>query len=125
MTWRSAFVLSHADSRQRKEIQMSEESKSETGDGWREVVHIVNNIRKGHPYLDALEILCSAVEESDKWSERKRVLEAKAEAGFEKPEGTWCPECGPNVKVDEEGLCVSCGATAIGLLERAESSRTR
>ena len=60
---------------------MSEESKSETGDGWREVVHIVNNIRKGHPYLDALEILCSAVEESDKWSERKRVLEAKAEAG--------------------------------------------
>jgi hypothetical protein len=38
----------------------------------------------------------------------------KGEAGFEQPEGTWCPECGPNVKVDEEGLCVSCGAVAIG-----------
>lgn len=40
--------------------------------------------------------------------------EAKAEAGFEQPEGMWCPECGAGVKVDEEGLCVSCGTTAIG-----------
>lgn len=48
------------------------------------------------------------------------ALLAEAQSGepgpleFEKPEGTWCPECGPGVKVDEEGLCVSCGATAIG-----------
>ena len=27
---------------------------------------------------------------------------------------TFCPECGPNVAVDEEGLCASCGATAVG-----------
>lgn len=35
----------------------------------------------------------------------------------EEPDGwtrTWCPECGPNVAVDEEGLCVSCGNTAVG-----------
>src|SRR5512135_302356 len=27
---------------------------------------------------------------------------------------TLCPECGPNVSVDEEGLCATCGATAFG-----------
>ena len=28
--------------------------------------------------------------------------------------GTWCPECGHDVKVDEEGLCLMCGCTAVG-----------
>ena len=27
---------------------------------------------------------------------------------------TFCPECGFNVPVDEEGLCCGCGATAMG-----------
>lgn len=27
---------------------------------------------------------------------------------------TWCPECGPSVPIDEDGLCAACGATAIG-----------
>jgi hypothetical protein len=27
---------------------------------------------------------------------------------------TFCPECGPNVSIDEDGCCVTCGATAIG-----------
>lgn len=27
---------------------------------------------------------------------------------------TFCPECGPGVQVDEDGLCVGCGATAVG-----------
>jgi hypothetical protein len=27
---------------------------------------------------------------------------------------TFCPECGPGVPVDEDGCCMSCGATAIG-----------
>jgi hypothetical protein len=27
---------------------------------------------------------------------------------------TFCPECGINTGVDEDGLCVSCGATAMG-----------
>lgn len=27
---------------------------------------------------------------------------------------TFCPECGPGVGVDEDGLCSFCGATAIG-----------
>ncbi len=89
---------------------MSEESKSETGDGWREVVHIVNNIRKGHPYLDALEILCSAVEESDKWSERKRVLEAKADLP---------PRLQTVMKRIAE-LELALSAETSGLLERAE-----
>jgi hypothetical protein len=31
-------------------------------DGLREIQHVVENIRKGHPYLDPLEILCAAVE---------------------------------------------------------------
>jgi hypothetical protein len=35
---------------------------------------------------------------------RERVAKAK----------TWCPECGYGVRVDEDGLCVSCGSTAIG-----------
>lgn len=28
--------------------------------------------------------------------------------------GSWCPECGPNVMVDEDGLCAGCGSTAMG-----------
>lgn len=27
---------------------------------------------------------------------------------------TFCPECGFGVAVDEEGLCILCGATAVG-----------
>lgn len=27
---------------------------------------------------------------------------------------TFCPECGFGVSVDEDGLCVHCGATAVG-----------
>ena len=28
--------------------------------------------------------------------------------------GSWCAQCGPNVKVDEDGCCISCGLQAIG-----------
>lgn len=27
---------------------------------------------------------------------------------------TWCPECGPDVEIDEDGCCVSCGCGATG-----------
>ncbi len=27
---------------------------------------------------------------------------------------SWCPECGPNVMVDEDGCCQMCGSTAMG-----------
>lgn len=27
---------------------------------------------------------------------------------------TWCPQCGHGVSVDEDGLCVHCGADAVG-----------
>ena len=27
---------------------------------------------------------------------------------------SWCPQCGPNVEVDEDGCCAGCGATAMG-----------
>src|SRR5512146_2771943 len=27
---------------------------------------------------------------------------------------SFCPECGPNVKVDEDGCCASCGNGAVG-----------
>ena len=27
---------------------------------------------------------------------------------------TFCPECGFGVSVDEDGLCLTCGATAVG-----------
>lgn len=26
----------------------------------------------------------------------------------------WCPQCGPNVDIDEDGLCIGCGCTAVG-----------
>ena len=29
-------------------------------------------------------------------------------------EATFCPECGPDVEIDEEGCCLTCGATAVG-----------
>jgi hypothetical protein len=35
----------------------------------------------------------------------------------EKPDGwlgSWCMECGPDVGVDEDGLCTSCGSGAVG-----------
>lgn len=28
--------------------------------------------------------------------------------------GSLCPQCGYDVKVDEEGCCIGCGSTAIG-----------
>jgi len=27
---------------------------------------------------------------------------------------TWCPQCGPDVDVDEDGCCDVCGADAVG-----------
>ena len=27
---------------------------------------------------------------------------------------TFCPQCGANIKVDEDGCCTMCGATATG-----------
>ena len=27
---------------------------------------------------------------------------------------TWCPECGPKVDINEDGCCVTCGASATG-----------
>ena len=27
---------------------------------------------------------------------------------------TFCPECGFNIEVDEDGCCIDCGATAVG-----------
>jgi len=30
------------------------------------------------------------------------------------PAGTWCPQCGPDVKCDEDGCCIECGSTAVG-----------
>lgn len=45
---------------------------------------------------------------------RRAAPDALARQDYEPVAGTWCPECGPRVRVDEEGLCVSCGSTAIG-----------
>lgn len=28
--------------------------------------------------------------------------------------GSWCPQCGSNVSVDEDGCCISCGCCAVG-----------
>lgn len=28
--------------------------------------------------------------------------------------GSWCPQCGSNVSVDEDGCCNSCGCSAVG-----------
>jgi hypothetical protein len=28
--------------------------------------------------------------------------------------GTWCPQCGSGVSIDEDGLCNHCGCTAVG-----------
>jgi len=40
--------------------------------------------------------------------------------------GSWCPECGPDVKVDQDALCAGCGATCTGSgAELALKLRTR
>ena len=28
--------------------------------------------------------------------------------------GTWCLQCGQGVRIDEDGCCLHCGATAVG-----------
>ena len=28
--------------------------------------------------------------------------------------GSWCPQCGPDVSVDEDGCCQGCGCDAVG-----------
>ena len=30
------------------------------------------------------------------------------------PGMTWCAQCGPHIKVDEDGCCKMCGATSVG-----------
>ncbi len=35
--------------------------------------------------------------------------------GQEEWRGTLCPECGPSVRVDEDGCCSTCGIDAMGL----------
>ena len=54
----------------------------------------------------------------DNLFEAVEAWRAAGRPGLEKkPEGkiyTFCPECGYNVQIDEDGLCVTCGATAIG-----------
>lgn len=44
------------------------------------------------------------------------LADAPAEAGEMSGEsrGSWCPECGPHVGVDEDGCCASCGCQAHG-----------
>ena len=38
---------------------------------------------------------------------------------------TWCPQCGPDVDVDEDGCCGACGADATGDgADRAHAWRT-
>lgn len=29
-------------------------------------------------------------------------------------EHAWCPQCGPGVRIDEDGCCATCGADAVG-----------
>lgn len=41
-------------------------------------------------------------------------LRASAAAKAESFLGSWCPQCGPDVGVDEDGCCATCGATAVG-----------
>lgn len=36
---------------------------------------------------------------------------------------SFCPECGPNVPIDEDGCCVTCGATATGSWLEMERAR--
>ena len=42
------------------------------------------------------------------------LFAAKQEPGLDKPFASFCPGCGPNVQIDEDGCCVSCGAVAFG-----------
>lgn len=30
------------------------------------------------------------------------------------PMPTWCPQCGPHVRVDSDGTCITCGSDAMG-----------
>jgi hypothetical protein len=45
---------------------------------------------------------------------RAEVDRLKRELAAQEPWYSLCVECGPNVSVDEDGLCATCGATAIG-----------
>ena len=39
---------------------------------------------------------------------------------------TWCPQCGPDVRVDEDGCCALCGADAMGAgADEADRLRAR
>jgi len=40
--------------------------------------------------------------------------ESKPGPGLPPLDGTWCPQCGPDVACDEDGCCSACGATCVG-----------
>lgn len=79
---------------------------------------------------DALKLICHfAVQpEAAQWAVRligtyatalleQRIAALEDQAGPDRQRdrlNTFCPDCGPNVEVDEDGCCVSCGADATG-----------
>ena len=55
------------------------------------------------------------VPQNEYWLEPRPVIPTpEPEPESEPYRKTFCPECGFGVKVDEEGLCVACGVTAVG-----------
>lgn len=66
---------------------------------WHDALHVMTTLGKHNAVHDA--------EKQDR--EHKPEPEPELTS-----KGSWCPQCGPNVKVDEDGLCAACGATAMG-----------
>jgi hypothetical protein len=63
--------------------------------------------------------LCDCMEEEESITRLELVSKARAEERerIVKAVSRWkslCVECGPNMGLDEDGLCVFCGATVIG-----------
>jgi hypothetical protein len=65
-------------------------------------------------FLDEVEAYKNQVEARDAEIAQLKAQLAELQEDSKDRIITFCPECGVNVSVDEDGLCVTCGATAVG-----------
>jgi hypothetical protein len=85
-------------------------------DKWREIWEHNEPMLRERLRLATIDANTLEAEANDLRATFDRTVAAwKREKGEGEMSDTFCPECGWDVSVDEDGLCTGCGATAIGV----------
>lgn len=110
----------------RSQVERRDRERSENAQCWRDMMSILGDHPDPQPVVleGQRDRARRVVRERDEararlatlqtaYDDIKRTLAVAADE-MRQLRGTWCPECGPGVSVDEDGCCATCGATATG-----------